>query len=123
MYIPTHVKANVDMSEFYLKSPNQMSRYELQELEKMVADLQAMDENEEYSEDHPRFGKAMKLLNLTEEKKKLADEFRQIQPARIGIMKRYWDKFKYNKSKREDLIKMFDESDQTVEMHLGDSMS
>lgn len=36
MYIPAHVKATTDLSEFYEKSPHEMSRYELQELEKIM---------------------------------------------------------------------------------------
>lgn len=29
MYVPAHVRANSDLSEFYEKPPNEMSRYEL----------------------------------------------------------------------------------------------
>lgn len=36
MYIPAHVKATTDLSEFYEKAPHEMSRYELQELEKIM---------------------------------------------------------------------------------------
>lgn len=30
---------------------------------------------------------------------------------RIGVFKKYWDKFKYNKARREYLIELFDETD------------
>ena len=36
MYTPAHVKATVDQSQFYIKAPSDMSRYELQELEKFM---------------------------------------------------------------------------------------
>tara|TARA_B110000285_G_scaffold142911_1_gene159705 strand:+ start:663 stop:809 length:147 start_codon:yes stop_codon:yes gene_type:complete len=36
MYVPSHVKATVDQSLFYEKAPSDMSRYELQELEKFM---------------------------------------------------------------------------------------
>jgi len=39
---------------------------------------------------------------------------------RIGVFKRYWDKFKYNKTRREYLIGMFDETDKQIEFYLGD---
>lgn len=39
---------------------------------------------------------------------------------RIGVFKRYWEKFKYNKSRREYLIEMFDETDKQIEFYLGD---
>jgi hypothetical protein len=48
------------------------------------------------------------------------DEIRQLQPMRIGVFKRYWDKFKYNKTRREYLIEMFDETDKQIEHYLGD---
>ena len=35
----------------------------------------------------------------------------KLQPMRIEIFKRYWDKFKYNKTRREKLVEMFDESE------------
>ena len=36
IYTPVHVKQTVDMSEFYEKPPQEMSRYELQELEQFM---------------------------------------------------------------------------------------
>lgn len=39
---------------------------------------------------------------------------------RIGVFKRYWDKFKLNKRRRELLAEMFDETDGQVEFYLGD---
>lgn len=37
MYVPAHVRATTDLSEFYIKSPHEMSRYELKELERVLA--------------------------------------------------------------------------------------
>jgi len=31
---------------------------------------------------------------------------------RIGVFKKYWNKFKYNKKKREMLVQMFDDADE-----------
>ena len=39
---------------------------------------------------------------------------------RIGIFKRYWDKFKFNKKRREKLVEMFDETDKQIEFYLVD---
>lgn len=36
MYTPAHVRATTDMSLMYEKPPSEMSRYELQDLEKMM---------------------------------------------------------------------------------------
>ena len=43
MYTPAHIRATSDLSEFYEKAPHEMSRYELQELEKIMM----LKENEE----------------------------------------------------------------------------
>lgn len=36
MYTPANVRATTDMSQMYIKPPSEMSRYELQELEKIM---------------------------------------------------------------------------------------
>jgi succinate dehydrogenase flavin-adding protein (antitoxin of CptAB toxin-antitoxin module) len=36
VYIPAHTRATRDLTEFYEKSPEEMSRYELAELEKLL---------------------------------------------------------------------------------------
>jgi hypothetical protein len=44
-----------------------------------------------------------------------------IQPIRHGIFKKYFDRFKYNKNKREILMKTIEESEIYVEDILGPS--
>jgi hypothetical protein len=39
---------------------------------------------------------------------------------RIGVFKRYWDKFKFNKRRRELIVQMFDESETQIEFYLGE---
>lgn len=39
---------------------------------------------------------------------------------RIGVFKRYWSRFKYNKKRREILIEMFDASDKQAEFYYGE---
>ena len=39
---------------------------------------------------------------------------------RIGIFKRYWQKFKYNRSRRELLVGMFDAADKQAEFYYGE---
>ena len=38
--MPTHVKATEDMSKYYIKSPQEMSRYELAELEQELREVE-----------------------------------------------------------------------------------
>ena len=39
---------------------------------------------------------------------------------RIGVFKRYWSRFKYNKKRREILMDMFDASDKQAEFYYGE---
>ena len=59
---------------------------------------------------------------LLQDKEYLAtrEEIRKLQPMRIGVFKRYWDKFKFNKTRRQYLIELFDETDKQIEFYLGD---
>jgi hypothetical protein len=117
MYTPAHLRSTTDLTEFYEKPPQEMSRYELQELEHMMrlAENNEEDENdiealEEFDEDGNSVSK-LELFRASEEFKASADEIRKIQPMRIGIFKRYWSKFKFNKKRREVMVNMFDETD------------
>jgi hypothetical protein len=47
MYTPANLRAVTDFSEFYEKPPNEMSRYELQELEKIIRIEDGLDQEEE----------------------------------------------------------------------------
>ena len=38
----------------------------------------------------------------------------------MGVFKRYWDKFKYNKKRREHLIELFDGADEQVAFYLAE---
>ena len=60
------------------------------------------------------------IYKKSEEYMGLRDEVRKLQPMRIGVFKRYWDKFKYNKARREMLMDMFDETDEQISFYMGD---
>jgi len=47
VWTPAHVRATTDLSEFYEKSPAEMSRYELQELERILKMEELGEEEEE----------------------------------------------------------------------------
>jgi len=57
---------------------------------------------------------------MSDEFKKTQAEIRKLQPFRIAVFKRYWDKFKYNKTRREQLIQTIDDADEQVAFYLGD---
>lgn len=47
MYTPANLRAVTDFSEFYEKPPHEMSRYELNELEKIIRIEDGIDQEEE----------------------------------------------------------------------------
>lgn len=137
MYMPAHLRATTDMTLFYEKPPAEMSRYELQQLEEVLieSELQDQDEiaydgNTDDEEDSvkpvdPYEGmseeeRQRQILEMrqSDEFKGIQEEIKKLQPHRIGCFKRYWNKFKYNRTRREDLIEMFNESDKQTEYYL-----
>lgn len=63
MYVPAHVKQTVDLSLFYEKAPQDMSRYELQELERYMKES---EENIEIDEGGNRLSKEDSLQESPE---------------------------------------------------------
>jgi len=49
------------------------------------------------------------------------EEFRKLQPMRMNVFRRYWDKFKFNRKRREKLCAVFNQSDDQFQFFLGDS--
>jgi len=43
-----------------------------------------------------------------------------IVPIRLGIIKRYFDKYKYQKKKRDEIIAALEESEEQIREVLGD---
>ena len=44
IYMPAHAKATLDISKYYLKTPQEMSRHEIAKLEQMLKDIDEPDE-------------------------------------------------------------------------------
>lgn len=61
----------------------------------------------------------MEIYKHSDEYKGYQEEVRRIHPMRIGVFNRYWKRFKYNRTKREELIKLFDASDMQAEFYYG----
>ena len=91
--MPTHVKVSEDHSKYFLKTPSEMSRYEISQLEQMLRDI---DEPDEFVPDEEMYA--------SEEFKDLKNQMLAIQPIRHGMIKKYFDKFKFQKKKRELLL-------------------
>lgn len=121
MYIPARVKAKTDLTLMYEKPPSQMSRYELQELERVIVDDEGATAAPELPKDADgKVEDREAVFRKSEEFHNTREEISKIQPLRIGIFKRYWKKFRYNRHRRELLIELFDETDKQIEFYLGD---
>jgi len=132
MYVPTHVRANVDMSEFYMKPPHEMSRYELQKLERFLrlddegmllepeaAEFHIKEELQQFDENGEPLSKE-EIFKQTHDFKEIQGQLRNLQPIRMGVFKKYWNKFKYNRQRREYMVEVFDSADVQVQLYLGD---
>lgn len=62
----------------------------------------------------------LEVYKLGDEWKETRAEIVKIQPIRVSLQKRYWDKFKYNKDRRDHMIELFDDADDQVAFYLGD---
>ena len=106
--MPVHVKANEDQSKYFLKTPSEMSRFEISNLEQMLREI---DEPDEFIPDEEMYA--------SEEFKELKSQMLAIQPIRHSTIKKYFDKFKYQRKKRELLLELLKESEEQAEQILG----
>ena len=67
MYTPAHLRSTTDLTEFYEKPPQEMSGYELQELEHMMRLAENNEDDEDDEEPQEAFdedGNAISKLEL-----------------------------------------------------------
>lgn len=95
IFMPSHVKISEDHSKYFLKTPAEMSRFEVAHLEALIKDNDAPDE----------FVSDEELL-ASEEFQDLRKQMVAIQPIRHAHIKKYFDKFKYQKKKRDLLLEI-----------------
>lgn len=87
-----------------------MSRHEIAHLEQMLREI---DEPDEFIPDEEMWA--------SEEFQDLKKQMLAMQPVRHGLFKKYFDKFKFNKKKREMLLQFIKDSEEQVEDILGPS--
>ena len=110
LYIPAHAKVSEDYSKYFFKTPQEMSRHEIANLEQMLREI---DEPDEFIADEEMWA--------SEEFQDLKKQMLAFQPVRHGIFKIYFDKFQFNKKKREMLLQFIAESEEQAEDILGPS--
>ena len=84
IYMPAKVKVSQDQSKFYFKTPQEMSRYEISELERLLREI---DEPDVFVPDE--------ILYASKEFLELKDQMRMMQPIRHGLIRRFLEKVKW----------------------------
>ena len=103
-----------------------MSRHELGELERVLREKEIEEQerlergSDAESEEEQLNATDLAALMETPDFFEIREEVLKLQPMRIATFKKYWEKFKYNKTRREKLVEMFDESDEQVKFWMGD---
>lgn len=103
-----------------------MSRHELGELERVLREKEIEEQerlergSDAESEEEQLSATDLAALMETPDFFEIREEVLKLQPMRIATFKKYWEKFKYNKTRREKLVEMFDESDEQVKFWMGD---
>jgi hypothetical protein len=108
--MPAHAKISEDHSKYFFKTPQEMSRFEITQLEQMLREI---DEPDEFIPDEEMWA--------SEEFQDLKRQMLSLQPVRHAMFKKYFDKFKYQKKKREMLLECIAESEEHAEEILGPS--
>jgi len=85
MYMTVQQKLEEDQSKYYIKTPQEMSRYEIAELEKTLKQM----------EEPLDFGEKLEDILKDPEIIELQRQMKQLLPIRNSIIKRYFDKFKF----------------------------
>jgi hypothetical protein len=110
VYMPAHVKLQ-DHSQFYMKTPQEMSRHEIMELEK---ELKALDDPSDVMdmEDPFEIDKEGRVISRDPAFTELQDQVRKLIPIRYSIIRRYFERLKYQRKKRDEMLAAVEESEQ-----------
>ncbi len=98
-----------DESKYYFKTPQDMSRFEIAELEQMLKEI---DEPEEFFPDEE--------IYASEEFKEMKEQMKLMQPIRNSMIRRYLEKYKYQKKKRDDIIRYLNSAEELPKEVLGE---
>lgn len=107
--MPAKTKIAEDDSKYYAKTPQEMSRFEIAELEQMLKEI---DEPDEFVPDEEIYG--------SPEFKELKEQMKLMQPIRHGIIRRYLEKYKWQKKKREDILRSVEATEESPKEILGE---
>lgn len=107
VYVPLHVRQNVDVTKFHLKSPNEYTREEMAEIQKAFKDPDAFQNAPyEWKEKQPHFQQTRK-------------EMLALQPLRHKFIEQYLEKNRNNPVGRKYILDMADQTESFPKWILG----
>ena len=107
--MPAKSRIADDEARYYFKTPQEMSRFEIAELEQMLKEI---DEPDEFVADEE--------MHATEEFKDLKKQMLLMQPIRHGVIRKYLEKYKYQKKKRDDILREVEATEDVPREILGE---
>lgn len=109
IYLPATANLHADQTKIYLKTPQEMSRYEIAELEKEIQELNTTGDDDATLDEA-----TVKAQRETPEYRRFLAKVKILQKMRHGVIKRYFDKFKYKKNHRNDIIAQAEETEESM---------
>jgi len=97
--MPAGVNLQVDKTEYYLKTPQEMSRYEIAELEQELREI-----NDPEFSDGEENEMTSAELKKDPEHRKFIEQMKKLCKLRHGVIKRYFEKNKYKKTSRNEIV-------------------
>ena len=119
VWMPAHVKVSQDHSKYYIKSPSEMSRYELAELEQELRDLDDPTTGEG-DDAWPEGEPVPEWVKVNPEFIEYKKQLEYLIPLRHACIKRFFLKNKYNKAFREDILAEAEDSEEFIKRFMGD---
>jgi len=103
VYIPLHVKQNEDLSRYHLKTPDQMTREDMAELEVLFKDPETnRNLDKEWKKKQPYY-------------QNIRAQMIELQPKRHEAIRKYWEINKKNKKARSWILEMAQDSEEFPE--------
>mmetsp|Transcript_17586 Transcript_17586/g.23756 ORF Transcript_17586/g.23756 Transcript_17586/m.23756 type:complete len:129 (-) Transcript_17586:2355-2741(-) len=102
VYLPASANLQEDRTQYYIKTPQEMSRYEIAELEQELRELNEAKEEEEEEETITEAER--KEMMKDPAYRRFIEKMKMLQKMRHGVIKRYFDKFKYKRNHRNDIV-------------------
>ena len=99
-----------DQSQWYLKTPQEMSRYEIADLEAELRSVnEAGDQEEPIPDEHE-----IEAMRANPEYIRFMGKMKKLVKLRHGVIKRYFEKYKNRKAARNEIIEAAEASEEAI---------